>query len=46
VEARLATDDILRSKADRLKALLEQFCPAVDIQFWQRVEESRSRFGL
>ena len=44
MEARLASDDILRSKVERLKASLEAFCPEVDTEFWQSVEESRPPF--
>jgi hypothetical protein len=46
VEARLMADDILRSKVDRLKATLERFCPDVDAQFWQDVEDSRPPFDF
>jgi hypothetical protein len=46
METRLTTDDILRNKVERLKASLERFCPAVDTQFWQHVEELRWPFGL
>jgi hypothetical protein len=46
LEERVRTDDILRSKVERLKATLESFCPAVDAAFWRRVEESRWPYGL
>lgn len=45
LQARLTNDDILRTKVERLKASLERFCPAMNAQFWQRVEESRWPFG-
>lgn len=44
VEARLAVDDILRRKVQRLKATLRQFCRDMDDRFWQRVSESRLPF--
>ena len=46
VEDRIAADDFLWSKVERLKASLETFCPAVNAQFWRRVEESRPPFGI
>lgn len=46
IEARLASDDILRSKVERLKVSLEAFCPDADAEFWREVEESRPPFEL
>jgi hypothetical protein len=44
--ARLASDDILRSKVERLKASLEAFCPEADAEFWENVEETRPPFDF
>ena len=46
VEARLRADDILRSKVERLRATLKQFCRNMDDGFWQRVDESRLPFDI
>lgn len=46
MEARLASDEILQSKVERLKASLEAFCPDVNARFWQDLEESRPPFEL
>jgi hypothetical protein len=44
MEARLACDEILRSKVERLKATLEANCPDMNARFWQELEELRPPF--
>jgi hypothetical protein len=43
---RLPADDILCGKVQRLKATLEEFCPDMNAEFWQDVEESRPPYGI
>ena len=43
---RLPADDILCGKVERLKATLEEFCPDVNAEFWQEVEELRPPYGV
>jgi hypothetical protein len=46
MESRLASDDILQSKVERLKASLETLCPDVNVDFWRDVAELRPPFEL
>jgi len=38
VAARARTDKVIRSKCDRIKALIRSFCSEADEQFWQAAE--------
>jgi hypothetical protein len=48
LEDLLRADEVLRKKAERLKASLARFCRAADAGFWQRAKElrlARDRYG-
>ncbi len=41
VEARADKDEVIRLKAERMKALVSDFCPAVDNKFWATVRTTK-----
>ncbi len=43
VAKRAETDLVLRTKFDRMKALVNAFCPAVNGAFWKCVNQLRER---
>lgn len=44
VSRRAARDDVLAAKVERMKELLEKFCPEMNSEFWKKVEKAEQDY--
>lgn len=44
VTRRAARDDVLAAKVERMKELLEKFCPEMNSEFWKKVEKAEQDY--